>query len=424
MRSRSRPAPPPLLGRLFYTRFRDKQELLRYLFEHYLGEAVATAQAVLRPGQFRDVPAAELVRQAVADVVRIHRARAGLVCAFCETVPRDPVLGARVVEVHREIEGRLCGSMALLVNERTQQRGVLARRCPASSRGTPKKSVDGTPALRNGVPRTMSRADTLRMRDVRDAYRLIGECRDLGSDAGLWHPHMMAGLARLLDATQVNGGECWWRRPHHAPRIVSAFAVSEDADVQNAFFAYDRERGQLGDPFLHALARLPGRHVVRRRWQAVSDATWFRSDSYRRFREPARITHEIMSLLEISAAGGMSAISLNRTRGRRDFTARERAVLRFFHAEIGRLIGGPLASDTEPAPDTLPPRLRQTLACLLEGDGEKQVAARLGISATTVHQYVTALYRRFGVSSRAQLLAHALRRPALGRWRDACGGRS
>ena len=89
---------------LFYTRFRDKQELLRYLFEHYLGEAVATARAVLQPDAFLDVPAADLVRQAIAGVVRIHRARAGLVYAFYETVPHDPVLGARVVEVHLEIE--------------------------------------------------------------------------------------------------------------------------------------------------------------------------------------------------------------------------------------------------------------------------------------------------------------------------------
>lgn len=89
---------------LFYTRFRDKQELLRYLFEHYLGEAVATARAVLQPERFRDVPAAELVRQAVAGMVRIHRARPGLVYAFYEMVPVDPVLGARVLAVHREIE--------------------------------------------------------------------------------------------------------------------------------------------------------------------------------------------------------------------------------------------------------------------------------------------------------------------------------
>jgi DNA-binding CsgD family transcriptional regulator len=58
----------------------------------------------------------------------------------------------------------------------------------------------------------------------------------------------------------------------------------------------------------------------------------------------------------------------------------------------------------------LSPRLRQTLECLLEGDGEKQVAARLGLSRHTVHDYVTALYRRLDVSSRPELMALCLSR--------------
>ena len=72
-------------------------------------------------------------------------------------------------------------------------------------------------------------------------------------------------------------------------------------------------------------------------------------------------------------------------------------------------------SATESDVDRLSPRLRQTLSCLLEGDSEKQVAGRLGLSRATVHQYVTSLYRRFGVQSRAQLLSHVLKRvPRLG----------
>src|SRR5262249_45277925 len=93
-----------------------------------------------------------------------------------------------------------------------------------------------------------------------------------------------------------------------------------------------------------------------------------------------------------------------------DFSPREQRLLQFLHAELGRLIRGPLVSATEPGIEHLSPRLRQTLACLLEGDSEKQVAGRLGLSHATVHQYVTALYRRFGVQGRAQLLAHVLRR--------------
>jgi DNA-binding NarL/FixJ family response regulator len=62
------------------------------------------------------------------------------------------------------------------------------------------------------------------------------------------------------------------------------------------------------------------------------------------------------------------------------------------------------------SPTRLPPRVRQTLQCLLDGDSEKQAAARMGLSGTTVHQYVKALYRHYQVESRAELLARVLRR--------------
>ena len=58
----------------------------------------------------------------------------------------------------------------------------------------------------------------------------------------------------------------------------------------------------------------------------------------------------------------------------------------------------------------LPRHLRQTLSCLLEGASEKEAAARLGLSWHTVHGYIKVLHRRFGVSSRAELLVLCLRR--------------
>src|SRR5207248_4483763 len=113
---------------------------------------------------------------------------------------------------------------------------------------------------------------------------------------------------------------------------------------------------------------------------------------------------------QVSDDGAISVIALHRMAKEREFSPREQRLMTFFHEELGRLIGRALVSATEPSPDKLSPRLRQTLACLLEGDSEKQVAARLSLSQATTHQYVTALYRRFSVCSRAQLLAHALKR--------------
>lgn len=53
----------------------------------------------------------------------------------------------------------------------------------------------------------------------------------------------------------------------------------------------------------------------------------------------------------------------------------------------------------------LSPRAGETLAGLLEGLSEKQIASRLGISKNTVHTYVKAVYATFHVSSRSELLA-------------------
>jgi DNA-binding NarL/FixJ family response regulator len=96
--------------------------------------------------------------------------------------------------------------------------------------------------------------------------------------------------------------------------------------------------------------------------------------------------------------------------------------LNFFHAELGPLIGRALVSATEPSPVKLSPRLQQTLACLLDGDSEKQIADRLGLSHATTHQYVTALYRHFGVGSRAQLMAYVLKRIGRGQWGQFSSG--
>jgi DNA-binding CsgD family transcriptional regulator len=149
----------------------------------------------------------------------------------------------------------------------------------------------------------------------------------------------------------------------------------------------------------------------------VSDTAWYRSATFDEHRRMARVDHQLTSVCQVSDDGATTVIGLLRAIGERDFSSREQELLRFFHDELGRLVGRSLISATEPSAEGLSPRLRQTLACLLEGDSEKQVADRLGLSQTTIHQYVTTLYRHFRVRSRAQLLAHTWKRIAQGRWR-------
>ncbi len=77
-------------------------------------------------------------------------------------------------------------------------------------------------------------------------------------------------------------------------------------------------------------------------------------------------------------------------------------------ANLFRLVGNQLGKPGDRFANSLvdlSPRQRQTLKHLLSGDSEKQIAAKLALSRHTVHVYVKGLYRRFGASSRAELLS-------------------
>ena len=91
--------------------------------------------------------------------------------------------------------------------------------------------------------------------------------------------------------------------------------------------------------------------------------------------------------------------------GAPDFNRRQLRLLQLFVREYVRLFGRRLALIGGPSVADLSQRVRQVLACPKEGDSEKQVALRLGISQHTVHDYVKQLHRRFEVSSRGELLA-------------------
>jgi DNA-binding NarL/FixJ family response regulator len=62
---------------------------------------------------------------------------------------------------------------------------------------------------------------------------------------------------------------------------------------------------------------------------------------------------------------------------------------------------------------TLSNREREILALLADGLGNKQIAARLGISTNTVKTHLELLFDKLGVSSRAEAVATGVRRGLL-----------
>lgn len=95
-----------------------------------------------------------------------------------------------------------------------------------------------------------------------------------------------------------------------------------------------------------------------------------------------------------------------RRNGSRCFTEDERDLVRAMLASISAvarrlaLAGGMLDGERR-----LTPRERDVLRQLLRGLAEKEVAHELGLASRTLHHHVTALYRKLGVQSRAELMA-------------------
>jgi DNA-binding NarL/FixJ family response regulator len=118
-----------------------------------------------------------------------------------------------------------------------------------------------------------------------------------------------------------------------------------------------------------------------------------------------------MMSLVLVAGGQAHGIALFRPPGEPGFKERDRRLLHLFHTELAPYLAIDLAQPgCDPVSD-LSPRLREVLTALLDGDSEQQVAARLGLTRNTAHQYVKAVYRRLGANTRAELMAKFVRFP-------------
>ncbi len=262
----------------------------------------------------------------------------------------------------------------------------------------------------------MSKSARLRLADHRAIWELVNECRDLGDDVAVWRQHLCAGVCRLNRGDGlVNGGELC-ARGGQVQMIGSVECGWENGFNRAAFNrAIQTYGGRMEvSPMMAAYFRRPAGAdgACFRRCDLVPDRQWYPTRYYELIHETIGNDHTVMSFVAIPGRPGVChgiAVS-RRSSARRDFTDRERAIVEEVQRLTGPLVGGALAGFDEPSPAALPPRVRDVLRCALEGDSDKQVALRLGISGYTVNQYAKVIYRHFGVNSRAELLARWVKR--------------
>lgn len=272
----------------------------------------------------------------------------------------------------------------------------------------------------------MPRSAALRLADLRAIHTLAGECRELGDDAVQWRRRLLDGLGRLAGGEFCVAGELGdGTRPTRYTR--GTVDCGADNGFNRSYWLKALTEFQLDaffNPHMNAIFNRNEWRAARPRAALVPDGEWYASFC---FQEVVRALGADVSLLCITpvpvARQDHTVLYLMRHIGAREFSDRERAIVAEAMAQIAPLVGGPLARFGEPSPAALPARTRAVLRCLLEGDTDKQVAARLGMTRHTVNQHAKAVFRHFGVTSRAELLARWVRRGwGVGGWADGLDG--
>jgi DNA-binding CsgD family transcriptional regulator len=259
----------------------------------------------------------------------------------------------------------------------------------------------------------LSKSQRLRLCDVKNVHRLLGECRDLGADPIAWRRRLIERLMQLTGA-RVGYLVGLTNFPSSATGADEMVQMGLDGPAQEKLFVEHFEFIARGgeDVMLRFFAALQLDRLRAHSSHHVLDLDeWYGSESFQRYHRRMDMDAGILSMCRLGVPGPPChhTVSLRRCVGEPPFTLREVRLVRYLHQELAPQIGRCLAPTHEPSACELSPRLQQTLQGLLNGLSEKQIAERLCISPTTLHEYVTTLYRRFNVSGRSELMARWIR---------------
>lgn len=224
---------------------------------------------------------------------------------------------------------------------------------------------------------------------VASRKRLVIEAlqRLIDADAWVWTTGTL-NLERPGDAMAVNLLDDGWRSADERMAILTA---ATNPEYTTAVFAGMSE----------ALAA--GRMFTISRDQVMEDETWANSRVGQDWRGTG-MDHFIVSAYPLQDAG-YSAIGMYRRIGKPAFSKRDRLLVHLVCQNVDWLHRDGADVPAAEKVIELSPRERQVMMLLMAGDGRKQVAQKLKLSEHTIGDYLKAIYRKFGVTSRSELLS-------------------
>ena len=257
----------------------------------------------------------------------------------------------------------------------------------------------------------MGKSQQIQSSDVQTIVRIVGECTELWADPQAWREQLVRRANHLAHAHVGTWQSLQFGENPIAPQMISCTEVGWlDDRSQKHFDRWRRDQGKMIglDRAMENVARLGSWPFARP--DLVEDRRWYGSECYNDYMSLADCDHFIASIRIGRRPGSIDMLAVMRPVGERSFTRREIRLVGWLHDSIAELVGTRLVVESQKGTHGLSPRCRETLELLLRGDSEKQIASRLCLSRHTVHEYVTAVYRHFEVSSRAELMAYFIRR--------------
>ncbi len=242
---------------------------------------------------------------------------------------------------------------------------------------------------------------TIPLGDFDAAAQLLGGLPVMSTDPVERRRYLLEGLARIV------GADCWvWVVQHFTSTAPAYYALIEGGwqNDQQKLGCLLSALSPEGEFLFHPIASRPADHLTYTRRDLIGDSDWYRSDFYRKHREPLGLDDILLSVYPLSRRV-QSVIRLHRTAGRAAFGEAERRLAHVMTGSVDWLHRAGVPVDSLPELNDLPRRAREVLLLLLQGHARKRIAHELNISEHTVADYTKILHRQFQVRTRGELLA-------------------
>ncbi len=252
-------------------------------------------------------------------------------------------------------------------------------------------------------------ADQPSVEEIRAVFRLVNRCCETWDDPETWQSLLLGGVMEILGASCAHLQLIRPGEPGSLPIIVPIAWRGLDSEGDRLYLESLQSPTRPGMPDLEQLSGQNGTHAFTRP-MVVSNEVWYASSYFNDYIRPLGLDEFGMSAKPVPRLGGLLTLGGHRGLDAEPIPQRCVALLGTLCEEVAPLVGTRLTIGGQISRAGLTRRQRETLDLLLEGLSEKEVADRLGISRTTVHDYVVKLHRHFDVSSRGELLSYFVKR--------------